>query len=199
MTATILLVDDDPAVLDGLKRTLRAPDLTLLSALSAQEAVELLHQHRVDVVVSDDSMPGITGLDFLAQIRVLFPAILRIMLTGKATVERMAQALNEGLVFRFLSKPCPADVLAEAVRHAVEQKLLMDRGRDALALIRRHIAVLQYLEQNHPQVLTAALDAVAGLHIAPTDFVGATQLADEMDVQIKTLTGLHPAITLPVK
>lgn len=194
MISTVLLVDDDSNLLDGLRRSLRKPDLELLCADGAETAFDLLHQRRVDVVVTDDGMPGISGLDFLAQIRHLFPAIMRIMLTGNASVERMSQAINEELVFRFLAKPSPAAALGEAIRQAIRQKRLMDQGREALHIIRRQMAVIEHLQQTHPQVLSAALDAVAGLKVAPDDFVDAGRLAEEMEVQIRTFSGLHPAL-----
>lgn len=194
MNPAILLVDDDERLIDGLRRTLRGGNLDIHCAGDAQTAMELLHRHPIDVVVSDDSMPGISGLEFLAQIRHLFPASVRIMLTGNATIERTAQAVNDGGVFRFLQKPCPGHVLCDAIRQALEHKLLMDRGREALSLIRRHIAILRRLSETHPEALAGAVDAVAGLHLKTDDFLDGTRLADEMEVQIRTLSSMHPAL-----
>lgn len=194
MNSAILLVDDDERLVEGLRRILHGSTFDIHCASDAQSAMDLLHRHPIDVVVSDDSMPGISGLEFLAQIRHLFPATVRIMLTGNATIERTALAVNDGGVFRFLQKPCPGHVLCDAIRQALEHKRLMDRGREALSLIRRHIAILRRLSETHPEALASAVDTVAGLHLKTDDFLAGTELADEMEIQIRTLSGLHPAL-----
>lgn len=194
MNPAILLVDDDERLIEGLRRTLHGGRFDIHCAGDAQSATDLLHRHPIDVVVSDDSMPSISGLEFLAQIRHLFPATVRIMLTGNATIERTVQAVNDAGVFRFLQKPCPGHVLCDAIRQAIEHKQLMDRGREALSLIRRHIAILRRLSETQPEALASAVDAVAGLHLKTDDFLAGSELVEEMEIQIRTLSSMHPAL-----
>jgi DNA-binding NtrC family response regulator len=194
MHRNVLLVDDEPSLLDGLRRSLRAEDFSVHIADSAEAAMDVLQQRSIDVVVSDDAMPGVSGVDFLAQIHILYPATMRIMLTGQATIERMHQAVNEGNVFRFLLKPCPYQVLVEAVHHALDHKLLRDRGSEAIATMRTQGTILRWLSEHHPQQLAAAIQAIAGIHLRPDDFLTANEVVDGMEVEIRNLDQLHPAL-----
>jgi DNA-binding NtrC family response regulator len=136
MPATILIVDDEQAVLDGLARSLRRPEYVVLSAASPDAAVELLRQNAVDVVISDHLMPGMTGIEFLKLVRDRYPDTVRIMLTGHADTETAVKAINQGEIYRFLSKPCPAVELQVTVHLALEQLALSRENRRLLAIIR---------------------------------------------------------------
>jgi two-component system, probable response regulator PhcQ len=87
MSYTVLLVDDEPNVLAGLQRALRKESYLIFSATSAEMALVVLQARTVDVVISDQDMPGMRGADFLAKVRQEFPDTVRFMLTGKATLE----------------------------------------------------------------------------------------------------------------
>lgn len=115
----VLLVDDDIGVLEGLERALRKEGLDVLSATSARGAFEILCRTSVDVVVSDDRMPGMSGTELLAAVREALPSVARIILTGGGTLDAAARAINEGVVFAFLTKPCEATALASLVRDAL--------------------------------------------------------------------------------
>jgi DNA-binding NarL/FixJ family response regulator len=118
--ATVLLVDDEPLVTQGLDAILHASRYQVLIAHSAAEALATLRRKAVDVVVVDECMPGMSGSELLVAISKEFPDTARLMLTGRATVDVAARAINEGKVCRFLQKPCkPAEFLTaleEALR-----------------------------------------------------------------------------------
>ena len=194
MPQTVLLVDDEPNLLLSLQRILHREPFRVLTATSAAEAMDVMQQLPVDVVISDDEMPGVAGVEFLAQLKLLHPATVRLMLTGQVSLERTMQAINQGHVFRFLSKPCSAETLIEAVRHALEHKLLMDRGAAAIHLMRRVTGVLRVLAERHPQALADAGSSAANVRIDSGDFASSSFIADELEVQIQTLSGLHPAL-----
>jgi DNA-binding NarL/FixJ family response regulator len=118
-TATVLLVDDEPSVTRGIQLSLHRTKLHILAAHSAASALELLRARTVDVVVSDECMPGMRGTEFLALVRAQFPAVARILLTGHATVDVATKAINEGQIAFLLQKPCPPDRLHEAIVHAL--------------------------------------------------------------------------------
>ena len=84
---TVLCVDDEPSILSALKRVLRSEDCKVLQAGSGTEALALLEQHPVDVVVSDMRMPGMDGAELLAQVRARWPTTSRILLTGYADMK----------------------------------------------------------------------------------------------------------------
>ena len=120
MTPTVLLVDDDKNLLQGLMRALRSQPYTLLTANSAEEAAFLLKSNTIDVVVSDECMPGMRGTDYLKWVAKNFPETVRILLTGKPSPDTAVRAVNQGQVFRFLTKPCRDWDLAMAIRDALD-------------------------------------------------------------------------------
>jgi len=109
--STVMLVDDEPDVLEGLSLSLRHPERTLLRATSGPEARELFKHNFIDVVVSDERMPGESGCAFLSWVAENHPDTVRLLLTGSATVDVAIQAVNGGKIFQFLTKPCaPAQI-----------------------------------------------------------------------------------------
>jgi response regulator RpfG family c-di-GMP phosphodiesterase len=125
----ILIVDDEALVLEGLRRQLRTRyDVTV--ATEPWEAMDLVaSKGPYAVVVSDLRMPGMDGVTLLSSIRKLSPDTVRVLLTGYADVEAAIAAVNEGNIFRFLSKPCPTAILLRALEAAVEQHRLITAER----------------------------------------------------------------------
>jgi CheY-like chemotaxis protein len=131
--ARILLVDDEPLVLEGLALRLRRLAITE-SATSGADGLELLRGSApFDVVISDMRMPGMDGAAFLAAAAGLAPDTIRILLTGQADLNAAIAAINEGRVFRFLTKPCPEEQLNGALEAALEQRRLIDAERVLLS------------------------------------------------------------------
>ena len=122
MSHTVLLVDDEASLLAGLARTLRKEPYRILTAVSAEKALETLGATHVDVVISDQDMPGMGGADLLAEVRRVYPDTVRFMLTGKATLELAVRAINDGAVSRFFVKPCNPVDLAATIRQALQHK-----------------------------------------------------------------------------
>ena len=125
----VLCVDDEPNVLEGLSLTLRRR-FELSTAPSGAAAIEILTQEpAIAVVISDMRMPGMDGATFLSRARELQPDATRLLLTGHAELNAAISAVNEGRIFRFLTKPCPPPVLLEAVESAAEQHRLITAER----------------------------------------------------------------------
>ncbi len=130
MDHTVLLVDDDTNVLHGLARALRKQPYQIYTARSADEAIGVMKARSIDVIVSDEQMPGMSGSDLLAWTSANCPKVMRIVLTGHATTENAIRAINEGDVFHFFTKPCDEVQLALVIRRALEYKApLQDRDR----------------------------------------------------------------------
>jgi EAL domain-containing protein (putative c-di-GMP-specific phosphodiesterase class I) len=116
----VLLVDDEPELLAGLRLALRKEPFDLLTASSGREGLALLEQHPVALVVSDERMPEMPGSVFLTEVRLRHPDVERVVLTGQASMEATIAAINDARVFRFLTKPCRPDELATAIRDGLE-------------------------------------------------------------------------------
>ena len=96
MSHTVLLVDDEPNVLDGLTRVLRKEPYEILTANSAEEAATLLEDRSVDLIVSDEEMPGMSGTEFLARVAEQYPDTVRIVLTGNPTLPAALRCQRAG-------------------------------------------------------------------------------------------------------
>jgi response regulator RpfG family c-di-GMP phosphodiesterase len=128
----ILFVDDEPAVLEGYKRALHKafqPD----TALGGQEALAAFaNAGPYAVVVSDMRMPNMDGVQLLSRISSISPNTVRVMLTGHADLQSAIAAVNEGCIFRFLTKPCEADVLKKALTTCLVQYRLVTAEKELL-------------------------------------------------------------------
>jgi response regulator RpfG family c-di-GMP phosphodiesterase len=121
----ILCVDDEPKVLEGLVRVLRG-HYEVQTASGGKLALEILGKGELfAIVMSDQRMPEMDGVRLLAQVRTLVPDTVRVLLTGQADMESAISAVNEGNIFRFLTKPCPTDVLLKALEACLEQYRLV--------------------------------------------------------------------------
>ncbi|MBN3863349.1 response regulator [Pseudomonas frederiksbergensis] len=102
---TLLLVDDEESILNSLRRLLRGQPYEVLLATSGAQALEIMAQRPVDLVMSDARMPNMDGATLLAHVRQRYPDTLRIMLTGYADPSAIIKAINEGQIHRYISKP----------------------------------------------------------------------------------------------
>ena len=117
---TLLLVDDEPNIVSSLKRTLRREGYSILTANSAEEGLNLLVDNKVGVIMSDQRMPQMTGVDFLRKVKALYPKTLRIVLSGYTELESVTSAINEGAIYKFLTKPWDDEQLRDNIRIAFE-------------------------------------------------------------------------------
>lgn len=144
----VLLVDDERAILDGLRRQLRR-EFDITTAIGGEAALELMQDAEpFAAVLSDMRMPGLDGAAFLALVREQYPDTVRLLLTGQADMVSTIAAINDGQIYRFLSKPCPADVVASALR-------------DSVALHRQITAERDVLERTLRGAVQALLDALS--------------------------------------
>ena len=117
-TRTLLLVDDEPNVLSSLKRVFRRDGYRILSTCSAREGLDMLATNAVQVVISDQRMPEMSGTEFLSRVKQLHPKSIRLVLSGYTDLNTVTQAINEGAIYKFLTKPWNDDDICEIVRQA---------------------------------------------------------------------------------
>ena len=132
----LLFVDDERRVLTSMRAMFRR-EYDVLLANSGYEALEILGKRDdIHVVVSDQRMPGMTGVELLATVKGDYPSSMRILLTGYADLDAVEASINESEVFRYLMKPCPTDELKDAVALAVQAARVSEMaGVDELAAV----------------------------------------------------------------
>ncbi|MFO0714724.1 MAG: response regulator [Sandaracinus sp.] len=158
MSTNVLFVDDEPQVLSALRQALRKSGLRIETAPSGEAALERLARGPVDVVVSDERMPGTQGSELLALVRAADPHTIRILLTGQASVEAAVRAVNDAAVHRFLTKPCPPNVLLATIRELIEQ-------RDAEAAKAAHAAAPAPPEERERSRAEIRIDELEALEL----------------------------------
>lgn len=157
---TILLVDDDENILKSLARMLRAEGYRILTARSAKEGLMKLEDedYEVDLVISDHMMPTMTGIDFLKRVRVEYPHVLTIMLTGHSEVGTAIKAINEVGIYKFILKPWNNDDLLQTVKRALELKDLVMERDSLLQKMKAKDVMLKELERKHPGITKVKRD-----------------------------------------
>jgi response regulator RpfG family c-di-GMP phosphodiesterase len=190
----ILLVDDEIAILDGLRRQLRKK-FTVRTANSGAEALELLESESVAVVVSDMRMPQMDGAAFLSRVRSLYPNVVRILLTGQADTQSAITAVNEGQIYRFLTKPCPPEVLMDEIANAVELNRLVTVEKELLGTTLRR--TVEALTATLSLAQPAAFGRAVRLTRTVTELAEALQVEDAWDLEVTAMLSHLGAVTLP--
>jgi response regulator RpfG family c-di-GMP phosphodiesterase len=132
MNNKILFVDDEPNVLDGYRRTLRKDYDVHIAEGGENGLATIEHEGPFAVVVSDMRMPGMDGVQFLRRVKEIAPEAVKMMLTGNADQQTAMDAVNEGSIFRFLTKPCPSETLVLTLNAGLEQYRLITAERHLL-------------------------------------------------------------------
>ncbi|WP_051516722.1 response regulator [Herbaspirillum sp. RV1423] len=125
---TLLLVDDEANILSALKRLLRQDKYDIVTANNGQEALEVLKERLVDVIITDQRMPGMTGVEFLRLAKESYPDTIRIVLSGYTELQSVTDAVNEGAVYKFLTKPWDDVQLRGHVAEAFRRKEMADEN-----------------------------------------------------------------------
>ena len=167
----MLFVDDEVNILKSLARLFRADGVRVFTASSAPEALALLATEPIQVVVSDQRMPGTTGAKLLAQVRERWPEVARILLTGYAEIQVAIEAINQGEIFRLLTKPWNDAELRATVRQALDAVAMRSEVRRLNQLTQAQNASLSEqvaartaeLEAKNKELRTAYLSTVRAL------------------------------------
>ncbi len=159
MTEKVLFVDDEPAVLDGYRRLL-GRELSMDTAVGgALGLAAIADSGPYGIVVSDMRMPQMDGPRFLARVRDVAPATVRIALTGYADIDTAIAAVNEGNIFRFLTKPCSRENLLKAINSGLEQHRLILAEKELLeGTLRGSVAIMsEMLSFSNPAAFGRAM------------------------------------------
>lgn len=148
MVNKILFVDDEAGVLSSLKRLFLENDYEIYTALNGFEAIEFLKKGAVDIIVSDQRMPKMSGVEFLQHSKVYSPDSVRILLTGHADTDAAIDSINNGEVYRYFTKPWNDDEFKSAIRYAFELKRLREKNIDLQKLTQKQNLELKDLNAN---------------------------------------------------
>jgi response regulator RpfG family c-di-GMP phosphodiesterase len=129
----ILAVDDEEIVLVALRETLRQQGYTVVTATGAVEAINLLRGEAFAVVLTDQMMPNLTGLEFLAEAKKIQPEASRILITAVLNVNTVIDAINRAEILRFVLKPWQRDEFLNAIKAGIERHLELVQSRERLA------------------------------------------------------------------
>lgn len=170
---TLLLVDDEENIVAALKRLLRRDGYQIITAHNAADGLLRLAEQHVDVILSDQRMPGMTGVEFLRRAKAQYPDTVRMVLSGYTELQSIIDAVNEGAIYRFLTKPWDDQHLREHVAEAFRQKSLADENRqlnrqvasanDELERLNLRLAGLLARQREQAALLGASADGARGL------------------------------------
>lgn len=182
---TVLCVDDEENILHSIRRLLRKENYRLFTALSGKEALKILKENDVQLVLSDQRMPQMSGTEFLSQVKEKYPDVIRIILTGYTEVDSITESINKGNIYKFLLKPWNDQNLKLEITRALEQydliwtnKILHERVLEQNEVLKRTNKNLsksiqkrnEELEiQNHALELSRAI-----LKCLPVPVIGAS-------------------------
>jgi len=178
----VMIVDDEENILSALRRVLRRENYELVTAQSGEQALQLLEAKPAQLIVADHRMPGMTGIEFLREVRRRWPDCIRLILSGYAEATTIIAAINEGEIYKFITKPWNDEQIRLDIRRAIEQYELEAENRRMACEI---------LEQNNQlRELNGLLDQRAA--DASTGLTLAQELLESIDVGVLTVdeTGL---------
>jgi len=181
----VLFVDDEPSILRSVERTFQDTDLRILTADSAEKALEILLQEKIAVVVSDNRMPGMSGIDLLTRVRTLSPDTVRIMMTAFADLQTAIAAINNSEVFRFVTKPWANDNLIKVVSEGVARYRVVSELQDGDES--RYLPIAQAIELKDPYT-RGHCDRVANYAVGLSEAFG---LSETLSREIRFGSWLH--------
>ena len=193
--ARILMVDDEVRLLDAMRRNLRA-SFDITTATSAGEAIEILkRRNSYAVLVSDLRMPVMDGITLFLWAREAAPYTTRVLLTGQADLNNAIAAVNEGAIFRFLSKPCAPELLLKTLQAAVEQNRLVTAERVLLEQTLRGSvkALIDILALVSPAAFGRATRARTGV----TELMDCCSVSERWPVEVAAMLSQIGCVVLP--
>lgn len=195
MSYHCLIVDDERTTREVLKEVFQREHYLVSAASSAREGLDLLESGPVDVVLSDERMPGMSGSEFLAIVRKRFPDTIRIILTGHASLDAAVRSINQGEVYRFFVKPCNLSDLLVSIRHALRLKDLEDQNRQLLKLLKEQSVLIRCLERRYPGITKVKKSAREEVFLDVDDPWSSETFSEEIQRLVSACKGRDRSIT----
>jgi len=190
VSARILIVDDEPLVLAALRETLSREGYQIVAAPDAASALAVVRNETFALVLTDQRMPRMTGLEFLAQAKNIQPEATRILMTGVLELNTVVESINSGEIFRFIVKPWLREELLVTVKNGIQRHELITRNaelhRDAVAMNAR------LAELNHSLEEQVAREARQNRQLAELNHALEQNLHRSVELSLKTLQTFYP-------
>ena len=198
----VLTVDDEKSILNSLRRSLRKEPYRLFTANSGAEGLEILAANDIQLVVSDQRMPNMSGTEFLSQVKELYPDTMRVILSGYAEAEVIVDSINRGEVFRFIGKPWDECELKIIIRNGLAHHDLVAQNRELSKQKELHLVELERLNnllsvsvKERTQSLQFSQEVLEHLPLIVLGISQEEELVMTNEAarkQIKTLQGMMP-------
>jgi response regulator RpfG family c-di-GMP phosphodiesterase len=179
MDHAVLIVDDEPKIYHALRRALHREPYDVVYAPGGAEALKLLGERSIDVIIADQNMPEMQGSMLLSRVRQQFPDIVRMMLTGDARLETVMAAVNKGEIYRFFTKPCNESELIISLRDALQMRALKFEAARLLDTVKKQSAQIQTLQDAAGEGGAAAPDTTESEQVLPAINLKAIKGASE--------------------
>ncbi len=171
LDGNLLVIDDEPDIVKALERQFRRK-YKVYTTTSPLEGMEIMERENIQVIISDQRMPGMTGVDFFARIKDRFPDAMKLILTGYSDVEAVIGAINEGQVFRYVKKPWNPDELALVVREAFEKYGLVASNRQLMKNLQEINTTLEEKVKKRTRELETLNERLADLNKEKNRYIG---------------------------
>jgi len=159
MNQSLLIVDDEDMIRRALVRALKSEGYQIFTASSGEQALLLLEREPVAMVISDHRMGSMSGLELLRKVSERWPDTLRVVLTGHADLQMALDAINQGGLYGFLTKPWEDSALRQMVRLGLERYVLARENAQLRDTVAAQARILRKLEDEHPGIASVTRDA----------------------------------------
>lgn len=167
----LLIIDDEIDITKSLFRQFRRK-YKVHTAINGKDALELMKQYPIQVVLSDQRMPGMTGVDFFYKIKNQYPDTLKLILTGYSDIGAVVDAINKGQVFRYLTKPWNPVELELAIKEAFEKQELISKNKSLLLRLQEANSLLEAKVKERTNELELANDRLKHLNLEKNKYIG---------------------------
>jgi DNA-binding NtrC family response regulator len=185
-THSLLIVDDEEYILTTLRRALVRAGYRVVSTTDPAEALAILGREPIDILISDIDMPSMSGIELVTRVKEAHPDVVRVLLSGRGSLETALQAINSGEVYRYLTKPWDQTELLETIGQAIARLEELRRASAANRAAQRRNQLLLDLEKEHPGITTLSLlDGVYVLDVDRLDAIVAKANIPELAALIR--------------
>lgn len=167
----LLIIDDEPDVIKSLTRLFRR-DYNVFSTTDAEEGFKIMDNKSIQVIISDQRMPGITGVEFFSRIRVKYPDAVKLILTGYSDIEAVKDAINKGQVFRYITKPWDPYELENVIKEAFDKSDLITKNRELMISLKEANENLESKVKERTKELEEVNVKLSELNLEKNKYIG---------------------------